>query len=92
MVLKRPEIMNIKYEEIKKRLNQVFKEVFDDDDLQIFDEMTANDLEEWDSLMHVSILVELDSKFKADLSKISNLQDANSIKKIIKILYDEKKL
>ena len=55
--------MNIKYEEIKKRLNQVFKEVFDDDDLQIFDEMTANDLEEWDSLMHITLVVSTEKEF-----------------------------
>ena len=73
--------MNIKYEEIKKRLNQVFQEVFDDDDLQIFDEMTANDLEEWDSLMHITLVVSTEKEFGLLLNEkeVGQLDDVGTM-------------
>jgi acyl carrier protein len=37
-----------------ERLNQVFRDVFDDDELDITRRTTANDVEGWDSLMHVT--------------------------------------
>ena len=43
--------------EIRERLTQVFREVFDDDALAIHDAMTAEDIEAWDSLNHVNLVV-----------------------------------
>lgn len=52
-----------KHEDIKNRLNRVFQEVFDDDDIRIFEEMTAKDLEEWDSLMHITLVISVEKEF-----------------------------
>jgi acyl carrier protein len=49
--------------ELQDRLNQIFCEVFDDDDIKIAPEMTANDIEGWDSLSHVNLIVAIESKF-----------------------------
>jgi len=48
---------------IKTRLNRVFREVFDDDSIEIFDEMTAKDIPEWDSLMHIILVVAVEKEF-----------------------------
>lgn len=50
--------------ELLKRLNQIFCEVFDDDDIKITPEMTANDVDGWDSLSHVNLIVAIETKFK----------------------------
>lgn len=55
-------------EEIMGRLNRIFHEVFDDDEIEIFDEMTANDIEEWDSLMHVGLIVAVEDDFDIRMS------------------------
>jgi len=47
----------------KEKLNAVFCEVFDEEDLVITPEMTANDVEGWDSLSHVNLIVAIESKF-----------------------------
>jgi acyl carrier protein len=44
-------------------LNQVFCMVFDDDTLQIAPEMTANDVDGWDSLSHINLIVVVEGRF-----------------------------
>ncbi len=50
--------------ELQSRLNEIFREVFDNDDINITPEMTANDVEGWDSLSHVNLIVAIENKFK----------------------------
>lgn len=45
-------------------LNQIFKDIFDDEDLNIGREMTVEDVEDWDSLMHINIIAACESTFK----------------------------
>jgi len=47
-----------------KKLNEIFCQVFDEDDLQISPEMTANDVDGWDSLSHINLIVAVESAFK----------------------------
>ena len=49
--------------ELLDRLNEIFCEVFDDDDIKITPEMTANDVDGWDSLSHVNLIVAIETKF-----------------------------
>jgi acyl carrier protein len=47
---------------------------------------STDNLEEWDSLGHLSILVALDREFEGNLAGISDMATADSVKKIILIL------
>lgn len=63
---------------IRDRLNVVFQEVFDDDSIEIFDEMTADDIDEWDSLMHITLVVAVEKEFDvrlnaAEIGKLENV-------------------
>lgn len=44
-------------------LNGIFRQVFDDDSIHISSEMTANDIDGWDSLSHVNLIVAVETKF-----------------------------
>jgi acyl carrier protein len=55
--------------DLLERLNEIFCEVFDDDDIKIVPEMTANDVDGWDSLSHVNLIVAIESKFKINFSQ-----------------------
>jgi acyl carrier protein len=46
-----------------EKLNAVFCQVFDDDEIQIKPETTANDVDGWDSLSHVNLIVTIESSF-----------------------------
>lgn len=48
--------------ELLDRLNEIFCEVFDDDEIKITPEMTANDVDGWDSLSHVNLIVAVEGK------------------------------
>jgi acyl carrier protein len=50
------------------RLKLIFKEVFDDD-VEISLEMTANDVEGWDSLTHVNLIVAIETRFNIKFSQ-----------------------
>lgn len=45
------------------KLTEVFQEVFEDDDLALSRETTAADVEGWDSLMHVTLIVNAERAF-----------------------------
>ena len=55
-------------ESIKQRLQAVFHDVFDDETIQIHDGMTAADLEEWDSLSHINLVVAVEREFQVRLT------------------------
>ena len=54
--------------EIMERLTDVFRDVFDDEDLELREEMVAADLEEWDSLNHVKLVVAIEQRFRVKFS------------------------
>jgi len=47
----------------QEKLNVIFCEVFDDEDIKIYPSMTANDVDGWDSLSHVNLIVAVEIKF-----------------------------
>ncbi len=46
-----------------EKLNKVFWDVFDDNAIKIFPEMTAKDVEGWDSLNHINLIVAVEKAF-----------------------------
>ena len=46
--------MSSKYALIKSRLNQIFQQVFDNEEIQVTDNTSADNIEAWDSLIHIS--------------------------------------
>ena len=51
-------------EEILKKVNAIFIDVLDNDDIVLNDETTANDVEDWDSLTHIQLVVAIEKSFK----------------------------
>jgi acyl carrier protein len=54
--------MSVTRNEITERLNKVFKEFFSED-VEIFDSMKAGDVEDWDSVTHVILVVAVEKEF-----------------------------
>ncbi|MBQ7964957.1 MAG: acyl carrier protein [Ruminococcus sp.] len=50
-------------ERIYEMLDEVFQDVFDDEDIHVEPETTANDIEDWDSLEHINLVVAVENKF-----------------------------
>jgi acyl carrier protein len=45
-------------------LQEVFRRVFDDDDLTISDSTSADDIDGWDSMAHVNLIIAIEKRFK----------------------------
>lgn len=49
--------------DLRKDLQDVFRKVFGDDSLVIRDEMTADDIEGWDSMMNINLMIAVEKRF-----------------------------
>jgi acyl carrier protein len=64
--------------EVVRRLTEVFQETFDDPALEIRDSMTAADVDEWDSLQHIVLVLAVEREFRirlnpAEVGKLENV-------------------
>lgn len=50
-------------EEIYDQLVEIFREVFDDDSIELNDNTCADDIDEWDSLMHITLIGTIEAEF-----------------------------
>ena len=50
-------------EEVYKRLNNVFRDIFDDETIELNDETTADDVDGWDSFEHINLVVAIQEEF-----------------------------
>ena len=49
--------------EILEKLNEVFHDVFDNNDIVVTEQTIANDIEEWDSLIHITLISAVEDEF-----------------------------
>ena len=66
-------------------IQDIMRDVFDLDDLDISKDTTAEDVEEWDSLSHIRLIVAIERKFgfKFKNSEIESLKNVGDLIKII---------
>ena len=54
--------------EIVEKVNEIFQDVFDDDTIVVSDETTAADIEDWDSLTHITLISEIEDAFEIEFT------------------------
>jgi len=64
-------------EEIRAKVTEIFHSVFDDESIEITDSTTADDIEAWDSLTHITLINEVEIAFDYRFSMKEVLDMAN---------------
>lgn len=71
--------------EIFERLDRVFQDVFDDDTIHVTPKTTADDIEDWDNLEHITLIsaVEREFRMKFKMGEISSMKNVGEMAFII---------
>ncbi len=71
--------------EILDRMQIVFRDVLDDDGLVLRPEMTAADVEAWDSLSHINLIDAIEREFKVrfTIAEVASLMSVGDLKALV---------
>ena len=64
--------------DVMETLTGIFRDIFDSPSLVLHDAMTAADVENWDSLNHIDLIVAIEKKFKVKFTT----KDVTSLKTV----------
>ncbi|MBO4679305.1 MAG: acyl carrier protein [Lachnospiraceae bacterium] len=72
-------------EEAYVKLNEVFRDVFDDESIEVNDATTAADIEDWDSLEHINLVVAVEKCFaiKFNMGEVAKLKNVGEMTDLI---------
>ncbi len=72
-------------EEVFEKITEIFREEFDDDSLIIVDETNAEDIEDWDSLAHVELVMTMEKEFnmKFNIKEVGKLKNVGEMADLI---------
>lgn len=76
---------------ILKDLTPVFEDLFDEDNLVLTEKMTADDIEDWDSLTHVHLIVLIENHYEIKFTA-NEIGAFNEVGDIIKAILAKKQL
>lgn len=72
-------------QEFMDRLNAIFQDVFDDDTLIVTPNTTAKDVEDWDSLSHITLIGAVEDEFgmKFSMKEVVEMQNVGEMIAIV---------
>lgn len=56
--------MNMDKKDVMTEVEEIFRDVLDNDDIELTEETTSADIDEWDSLSHIQLVVAIEKRFK----------------------------
>lgn len=67
--------------EILAKINEIAKDVFDNDEVELTEATTAADIEEWDSLSHLSLVSDIEDEFgiRFTLAEVSGSKNVGEL-------------
>ena len=72
-------------EEVFEKLNEIFRDVFDDESITVDEETTADDIDDWESLEHINLVNAIEDEFdmKFDMGQIVTMKNVGEMVDII---------
>jgi acyl carrier protein len=67
------------------KLTEIFRDVFDDESIVVAPQLTADDVDEWDSLAHVRLVLAVEKKFalKFSAAEVGRLKNVGEFATLI---------
>lgn len=71
--------------QVYERLNDVFRDVFDDEDIEVDASTVADDIEDWDSMMHITLIGAVEDEFgvRFKMGEVSTMKNVGEMVRII---------
>ncbi len=71
--------------DVYEKLDEVFQDVFDDATIHVTADTTADDIEDWDSLEHITLIAAIEDAFdiKFRMNEVSTMKDVGEMVDII---------
>ena len=69
--------MSMEKSQILDEVQAIFREVLDNEEIELQSSTTADDIEEWDSLTHIQLIVAIETHFKIKFTSKENLSWQN---------------
>lgn len=71
--------------QVYERLNDVFSDVFDDEDIEVDASTVSDDIEDWDSMMHITLIGAVEDEFgvRFKMGEVSTMKNVGEMVKII---------
>ena len=68
-----------------EKLNEVFRDVFDDEEIVVSDSTTSSDIEDWDSLEHINLVSAVEQAFgiKFSMGQVVTMKNVGEMVDII---------
>jgi acyl carrier protein len=72
-------------EYVYQQMNRIFRNVFDDESIELQDETNAEDIEDWDSLEQINLIVAIENEFEMmfDMAEIADLANVGEMVDLI---------
>ena len=74
-------------EDLFENIQEIFRDIFDDEFLTIESSTNSDDIEDWDSLNHINLVVAIENEFsiKFGFDELSDLKDVGAMVNLIMI-------
>ena len=74
------------YEQIKEDVQEIFRDIFDDDSIVVTETLNAKDIYDWDSLMQIRLVEAIESHFKIGFvyDEVSGMKNVGDMLNMIK--------
>lgn len=71
--------------EVYAKLTEVFRDVFDDNDITVCASTTADDIEDWDSIEHINLIGAVENEFgiRFRMGEVSGMKNVGEMAEII---------
>ena len=72
-------------DEVMRKVEEIARDIFDDDELELNDDTIAADVDGWDSLTHLSLINEIENEFEIKF-EMKEVQGLNNVGELVDII------